>query len=399
MQPFIKILLLSLALSCGTTAVWAAPLPSKQSIETDMLKSDQFVDRLPLAEVMGPLAPIALSPFFGLTLLSGAAFLEDEGVLPQNDFLSGSEALQNPYVFGGLLLLTVLTSLPRFMKVAKVFAQACDQVETYSSIVAYGVILYFSQFGGVPDSGTELVYTAGIFSFTADTLMMLVVALNIIVINTVKFFFEVCILISPIPLVDAIFEIANKCVVAGLLVVYAFSPVAATVLNLLILLICLILFNWVRRRVTYYRAILAGFVLGGKTIQRELHGRGAKLVPGITGAMVVFPDQVVGEIKKLSHCYLVQGEDGLRLVQPRVLRGPLMETIEASDGAKLENGLLSNRLSFGKQDFIFSRRYNHQLDSIADCFSAERHGTNGALSKDALKGRLKAELGSNERSN
>jgi hypothetical protein len=47
---------------------------------------------------LGPLAPIAISPFFGITILSGLSQFGGD-LLPDNSFISNNPVLNNPAVF------------------------------------------------------------------------------------------------------------------------------------------------------------------------------------------------------------------------------------------------------------------------------------------------------------
>lgn len=188
--------LLPVALRPQTTAV-AASSYSKDSMATDQAKGGQLAKKISATEVLAPLAPVALSPFFGITCLSGTSILCSKGVLPKNDFLMGNRALNNGLVFVVFLALTIATSLPKMTALSKGFAQVIDQVETYAGIISYLAIIYLA--GSSQDSGTQhVVYQAGIFSFTRDMLLMIAAVANIIVINTVKYFFEFLVWISPI---------------------------------------------------------------------------------------------------------------------------------------------------------------------------------------------------------
>ena len=208
-------------------------------------EAQQFVEEIPVEEWLGPLAPIALSPFFGLTCLSGASMAADKGLIPDRALYAANPTLGHVAVFWGLLLLTLLTSVPRLTKVSKSFTQAMDGLETYSVIVVYMLMLWL-----VPDAPeeTQVVYNAGMVSFTLEGLLLIFSVCNIIVINTVKAFFELAILFSPIPLIDAAFEIANKVVCAGLMAVFIWSPTASFVLDVIILLVCLRIYKWARSR-------------------------------------------------------------------------------------------------------------------------------------------------------
>ena len=62
-------------------------------------KGQNLAEKMGITETLGPLAPVALSPFFGLACLSGTSILCEKGILPENDFLMGNEVLNNGWVF------------------------------------------------------------------------------------------------------------------------------------------------------------------------------------------------------------------------------------------------------------------------------------------------------------
>ena len=204
---------------------------------------------------MGPLAPIALSPFFGLACLSGASLLIEKGLLPENALLTGNAALHHESVFVALLLLALLTSLPRLTKVSKPIAQLGDFLETYAGIVMVVVVQYFGmREAGAPvvPSDPELVH-ASIFGGLGMVWIAAISAINIIVIQTVRLFFEGLIFLSPIPFLDAFFELLNKTFCLMLITLFVFSPFAALVVNVLIFVLCLLIFRGVHRKVVAFR--------------------------------------------------------------------------------------------------------------------------------------------------
>ncbi len=225
-----------------------------QTAGGDLARGQALAGHIPWAEVLGPLAPVALSPFFGLACLSGLSLLVSRGLLPENAFLRDNPVLANPWVFAALLGLALLTSLPRLTKISKPLAQACDFVESYAGLVAVLVVQWVAK-QTAAEAPPEVVL-AGVGAVTHAALLSTVSVLNFVVIQTVRFVFEFLIWLSPIPLVDALFEALNKLVCAGLLALYAFSPWAAFFLNMLMFLICLCLFRWARRKLVGARAIL-----------------------------------------------------------------------------------------------------------------------------------------------
>ena len=109
--------------------------------------------------------PVVLSLFFGITCLSGTSILCNMGILPKNEFLMGNKALNNWLVFAVFLALSIATSLPKWTALSKGFGEAIDQLETYAGIISYFGIYYLSV-PGQDETTKQVVYAAGIFSFT-----------------------------------------------------------------------------------------------------------------------------------------------------------------------------------------------------------------------------------------
>lgn len=302
------------------------------------------------ADWMGALTPVAISPFFGITCLSGVAIFAED-YLPEGHFLRrASSPLRQPLVFGAFLTLTIVTAIPKLSKVSKPFAQACDQLETYSALVVLLVIRVMGQqaTGLEPGEEVAVVYQAGVFEFSLETLLLLASAANILIINAVKFFFEILIWITPVPFIDAIFEASSKAAVVALTALYAWNPTIATAVNLALAFVCLLIFAWVRRREVYYRSMLFRFLTHWLGIQRARNSE---------QPLEVFPEAAVGSIPKRARCLLSTTDDGWELTMPRFLRSPRAESLQAT-APTLKSGWLMDRiesvggptLSLGKQD-------------------------------------------------
>ena len=390
----------------------------------DQQRANQLVQTLPIQDVLGSLAPIALSPFFALTCLSGASLLADAGLLPEgvmnNFMMSKSSPLHNESVFIGLLALTLLTAAPKLTKVSKPFAQAVDQLEAYSGIVAAIAVQFLSGMGAEQTASHEvaMVYHAGIFTASYSVLIMAFSAINIFVVNSVKFFFEIMIWISPIPLVDAVFEAANKAFTAFLITLYLFSPWAATFFNLLIFLISLAMFAWTYRRVVFMRCVLADPFFGwlGEAVFRmrrmtenstRLPKSLAQIYPDATVVLKAFAGKKMKPIHKKSRGYLIQSGGEIRFVKPRwfgAARVVLLDTV--GNHTELQTGLLSHavviRDADGKvvQKVLFTKRYNNALEQLRGLLKAEGSSVGEATGapafgthfKSADSGELKSEL-------
>jgi len=234
----------------------------------DLAGADRVADAVPWSELLGPLAPVALSPFFGLACLSGLSVLVTRGVLPENGFLHGHPVLTHPALFLVFAALALFTSLPRLTKVSKPLALLCDTLETYAGLVTVLAVQLVSRYGGGPEPDPVML-PAGLGTITWDALLAALSIANILVIQTVRLFFELLVWVSPVPLLDAAFEAMNKAVCAGLLVLYAFSPWAALLFNALLFLVCLALFRRARRGI---RGLMDRLQRAGRWL-RETLGR------------------------------------------------------------------------------------------------------------------------------
>lgn len=319
------------------------------------LSNSKWVDYL------GPLAPVALSPFFGIVCLSGMAMYGGQHVSPDNPFLGEGSALRNPALFWTFVFLTVLTSLPRLTKVSKPFAQAMDQVETWAGIITLLVLKVISSSGDPVVEPDAFVLQAGFFSASADTLLMVASVINIVVINMVKFFFEMLIWITPIPFLDAVFEVANKSVCAGLMGIYAWSPTLATLINLVMFSACLLVFGWVKRREVFFRKVMFDPLLSF-----FFKGSGEPQAAKLT----VFPKGAFGPFKARAKCVIEPNSDGWLLTQKRLFRPALTLQIEKSAcQASLEPGFLTNSILLAGEpnaNLSFSQKHNGHLQPLAE---------------------------------
>lgn len=321
-------------------------------------------DKISSIEWLAPLAPVALSPFFGITLLSGLACFGPEW-LPDNALLSEGSPLANPLLFWIFLALTLLTSAPRFSKVSKPIAQLADFLETWSAIVILLVLKLSTMAPAATESAFQSnVVHAGVLDFGWEALLMVAMSINIVVVNTVKFFFEFLVWITPIPMLDACFELANKTICAALMAVYAASPVVALVINLLLFAACALVFVWVRRRELFFRTMLFEWL--GSAWHRL---RGTTQPKSIPEALVVFPRNAIGEIPARARCLLRRRENSWQLEQPRLLRASVLEQL--SGDAELEQGWWTNAICGEDWRLSFGTRYCNQLVEVAEKFQLE----------------------------
>ena len=323
---------------------------------------------LSASEWLGPLAPVALSPFFGIACLSGMTLFGGDLFSASNPLIGAESPLNNPTVFMVFAGLTILTSLPRLTKVSKPLAQAVDQLEAWAGI---GTMLIVNWLAGGTAAGTEVaIVHAGVLDLGLDTLLAVAGVLNILVINAVKFFFEVLIWVTPVPFLDALFETGNKAVCAALMALYAYSPFLATVVNLTLFTVCLLIFAWARRREVFFRTMIFDGL--------RSWWKGAKQTPA--DSLVVFPQTAFGPFKARAKCRFTVADTGWTLTQRRLFRAPLSLEIPETAHLKIEPGFFTNTLHISGEstsECSFSRLYNACLPQLGGKLNVPVQSANG----------------------
>lgn len=230
--------------------------PPSDSLES---RAVVFSRQLSAAEWLGPMSAVALSPFFGLTCLSGLATYGPAWATENSLLLGDTGPMNNPLLFWVMFSLTVVTSLPRFAKLSKPLALLAETLESYSAIIILIAIKFSPLIGDAAREpevasriGEPLVF-AEIGAFGADIMFSIVAATNIIVINTIKLSCEFFVWLIPIPFVDSIFETVNKSACATLAILYAYSPYAALLVNFVLFSACALIFLQVTRYLRYFK--------------------------------------------------------------------------------------------------------------------------------------------------
>lgn len=353
-------------------------MSSDQLSAANLTAANQVITALAPTDWLGPMAPLALSPFFGITCLSGLAIWSPDW-LPGVGLLAQSTPLKSSTLFWVFAILTVFTSVPKLSKVSKPIAVVVDHVEAYAGIITLLVIRYMATSSPISSPESDPVLQAGILSFSLDALLYIAMIINVIVINSVKFFFEFLIWITPIPLLDACFEVANKTVCAALISIYAFSPMLATIFNLILFVGCLVVLRWVNRRVKYFRHMIFDSIW---PVLSQSYGDPRR------DELVVFPSADWNGFPTRTCLTLYRGQDGWVVRQSRLFRSPLELQLPPDARFRIEQGWMVNVLEIMTNESVkmsFSRRYQRRLDALAHRMDADVGLTSGTCSPIAAK--------------
>ena len=336
---------------------------ANKSVDKSINKNTRIlVDNTDIFELFGPVLPIAFSPFFGVALTSLASILASEGIF-ENEFLATHPILSNYGFFILFLVLTILTALPKYTKITGQFGLFISKLEDYAGVIILISIQVLPSLFKDMQTTETVVYQAGMFEFTYTSLISIVAVANLYVIRVVRYFFDFLIFVSPVPAIDAFFDNSKKGFVALIIALYAFSPLLAFILNVIIFIISLFLFVWLKRRVTYFEYIYVNPLkarifnklpeLVALRIPKKIRGKHSYL----DFALKVFPMNKINKFKRKMLCWLICENGKLYLYKNRFFRKPLTLKIHK----------IPEQLQIGKDIFWFriqeqTKRLNLKLD-------------------------------------
>lgn len=217
---------------------------------------------------VGPSPALAISPFLGLGLLTGAALITDttwarESASPlvrrlrSNPLFVEVRGYANWWLFAGLLLLALLGFLFNSGKLQGLVGKPFRIAESALTMLVFGYLLAVPR--SLPlEAGEHLpIFLAQAFPSLGVTGLLaagfIVVLASMMVVRTA---IDVIIWLSPVPLIDLVFEVLKKVLSAAFVVLYLVDPVLATFLAGLIFLISLILLRWASRIVAFTFSVL-----------------------------------------------------------------------------------------------------------------------------------------------
>ena len=261
---------------------------------------DMLVAGMPM--VFTALVGMSCAPFLTLLIFSGAGNLLNTGLfstegIPFADILMGLP-ISETNVF---VVLLVVTSLKIFVSLVGTGKIICDisvgRIEDLISAICVigGPYLVATS---VTVQGASLSASGGSF-FASGAAMLLSVIIPIVaygmyyVMKNLALAIDIAaFLASPIPGMAALFTIAKHMLVGTYVGLALINPTAMTVVGLIFFVVAVIVFNWARRLVRYYRKIyLVAFF---NSIFRA--GRYIPLVPAR------LPRRVAAEFKNVEIC-------------------------------------------------------------------------------------------------
>lgn len=193
------------------------------------------------ASMLAQLLPMGINPYATvfLTTVFSKFGLENQYVATNPFFDSWIVLL----IFGGLFLFTSLVgTVFKTNKATAAIGLADNYLSGHAAIIINVFVILAPTF--FTSSETTVLQEASFLSVSLKTLAILIVSIYfLVVVSSVRFFIDILIFLSPIPLIDSILEIAKIVVTFFFVLLAAVFPMTSAVIAVIIFLFSLLFYK------------------------------------------------------------------------------------------------------------------------------------------------------------
>ena len=319
-----------------------------------------------LIEQFAQLAPMGINPYltvFLTSICSKAGFHND--YVATNPFFNNWIVL---IVFGILFLFTA--SVGTIFKTNKATA-TIGLVDTYLSnkaaLIVNGIIILTPILMSDNPTNNEIVYQAGFLSISFKTVLVLLTSMYfLIVVMSVKFFLDILIFLSPIPLIDAVLEITKIVVASIIIIISIVSPIISVIIGVIFFLISLFFYKRSIKLINKMKYLIVFPIIN------LFRSKDQKLTDGENLSILVFTNTKIGKLKKGIIVRLQENNTTISLIYKRFLRPTITENIDLKKFHFNQNHIditLSNEDK--TKTLILNRTYHKYLEELSKKYQVE----------------------------
>lgn len=327
------------------------------------------------------LSPVAISPFWTLFLTS---FASTWG-MGNSEFLAANPILNNWFITVLAFLLVILTTLPNLIKVAKPVGLAASFLEDKASYVVYGITMVAPYLFAPEFNQQQGIILFGLFDLPFHIVLIVVFSIPyLLIVITVRYFIEILIFLSPIPLLDGFFELAKKGISFILVLLYIFVPVLGGLFSVIIFGAAFYFYNRAKGVTNHFKYIYVFPIISrlfGRSVSVEPDADLTKKYAKPTLAIQVLNQEKMGTIPKKRIIWLVKDGESLYLHKDRFLRSSYkvdLGTLESNSfeiGKDLSHVILNNKSTDTK--LLINSTYKSFIETIANALNASDIGNVG----------------------
>ncbi len=283
------------------------------------------------------LGPMAISPFWTLFLTSAASCF---GI--GNEYIATNPVLGNWVVLVVSVALVGITTLPNLMKVSKPIGLAAKFLENKAGYIVYAIIIISPYLINPEISGEMGVVSFGFLDIPASAVLMIALAIPyFIVVMTFRYFLEILIFLSPIPLLDAFFEFVKKTTSFLLVIIYFFFPTFGFILSVIIFILSFIFYRKAKKVTKYFQYIYVKPIISRlfdkeqTLIASKVPSTVKKMLTNASFCLKCVTRKKIGKLPSKSVCWFIKNNEDIFLCKTRFLQKPIIENIATSDDNKL----------------------------------------------------------------
>jgi hypothetical protein len=319
-----------------------------------------------LVEQFAQLAPMGINPYVTVFLTSICSKLGFA-----NDFVGTNPFFNNWFVvilFGILFSFTALVgTIFKTNKATAPIGLVDDYLSNHAAVIINAFVMLAPTIFSESPMLNEVIFQAGFLSVTFQTVMILGVSTYfLIIVMTVRFFTDILIFLSPVPLIDSILEIIKIVLTAGFVFISIISPLTSVVISGLMFVTALLFYRRSKRLVNKTKYLVVHPIFNFfRTTETTLANGHSLSIP-------VYVNNTSQKIKAGTVAKLKKRSDKFFLINKRLLRLNIEEEI-ALENYYLTQTHLSTRISTESenQSFLLNRSYHKHIDELAEILDVE----------------------------
>ena len=319
-----------------------------------------------LIEQFAQLAPMGINPYATVFITSLCAKLGFH-----NSFVATNPFFNNWFVlilFGLLFSFTsIVGTLFKTNKATAPLAIADNYLSNKAALIINGFVMLAPTFLSNNPVGNEIVYQAGFLSIDFKTVMILIASMYfLIVVMSVRFFIDILIFLSPIPLIDSFLEVFKIIITIGFVIISIFSPMLSVIIAGLMFLVSIFFFKRSVRLVNKTKYLIAYPILN------IFRNKDSVLTNGESFSILVFTADKTSKIKKGQIVRLEIQDDKFWLIKRRFLLSNIKEEITFKGCQLSQNQLNINLITeTGEVFLIINRSYHRYIDDLSKTMNVE----------------------------
>lgn len=319
-----------------------------------------------LIDQFAQLAPMGINPYITIFLTSLCAKIGFH-----NDFVSTNPFFNNWFIlilFGILFLFTALVgTVFKTNKATAPIGLADNYLSNHAALIINGfMMLAPTIFSDNPDHN-EIVYQASFLSVSLKTVLVLSISMYfLIIVMTVRFFIDILIFLSPIPLIDSALEIFKIVLSIVFVIISIVSPITSVVISVFMFLIAFLFYRRSVRLVTKTKYLIVYPILNAFRKKEKIMTNGTSL------SILVYTNKNTSKLKKGKIVRLEERDNVFFLVKKRFLFPDIEEKISLENCFLSQNHLdsiLTNES--GNLSLILNRSYHKFIDELAESLTIE----------------------------